>query len=201
LEALVFHSLTSSASRRILVGTVLGLATLTSLAVAPASARSIDPEQHSQRLEEAAPTKRTVTSLDSFMIMHTPHGIGSPTDFEYEWEDVVFHSRVWETGPDAEGATKVDLTVKTMRGEALSDLEALRTWLTEYHEKDPAEWDVTSVRVGAYGGYMADDRLFYFVSPGVAAEVTIDLSRFSQQDLIKTARGFRPQRAGQARTV
>ena len=197
----MFHSLTSSASRRILVGTVLGLATLTSLAVAPASARSIDPEQHSQRLEEAAPTKRTVTSLDSFMIMHTPHGIGSPTDFEYEWEDVVFHSRVWETGPDAEGATKVDLTVKTMRGEALSDLEALRTWLTEYHEKDPAEWDVTSVRVGAYSGYMADDRLFYFVAPGVAAEVTIDLSRFSQQDLIKTARGFRPQRAGQARTV
>jgi hypothetical protein len=31
--------------------------------------------------------------------------------------------------------------------------------------------------------------------------VTIDLSRFSEQDLIKTARGFRPEPAGQARIV
>jgi hypothetical protein len=91
-------------------------------------------------------------------------------------------------------ATTVDLTVKTMRGERLTDLAALRTFLTEYHEKDPDQWQLTAVQVGAYSGYGTDDQLFFFVSPGVAAEVTIDRSRFSETDLTKTARGFHPER-------
>jgi hypothetical protein len=182
-------------ARRILTGGVFGVAALTALAAAPATAVTTDPAQ--QRTEQhaaAATTKRVVSTLDGFAVEHLPCGIGSPTDFEYEWEDVVFHSRVWETGPDDEGATKVDLTVKTVRGEGLTDLEALRTFLTEYHEKDPDEWQLTAVQVGAYSGYSADDQLFFFVSPGVAAEVTIDRSRFSESDLIETARGFHPER-------
>src|SRR5687768_16081466 len=78
-------------------------------------------------------TQREVCTLDGFVIDHLPNGLGTPTDFQYEWEEVIFHSRVRETGPDPEGATKVDLTVKTIHGEGLIDLETLRTFLTEYH--------------------------------------------------------------------
>lgn len=131
--------------------------------------------------------------MDGFVIDHLPGGLGSPSDFEYEWEEVSFHSRVWETGPDPEGATKVDLTVKTIRGEKLIDLETLREFLIEYHEKDPDEWQLTAVQVGGYGGYAADDQVFYFISPGVAAEVSIDRSRFSAEDLLATAEGFHPE--------
>jgi hypothetical protein len=184
--------LAKTTPRRILTGAVFGVAALTALAAAPARAVTIDP---AQQQATATTTKRAVSTLDGFAIEFTPCGIGSPTDFEYEWEDVVFHSRVWETGPDDEGATKVDLTVKTVRGEGLTDLEALRTFLTEYHEKDPDEWQLTAVQVGVYSGYSADDQLFFFVSPGVAAEVTIDRSRFSESDLTETARGFHPERA------
>jgi hypothetical protein len=136
--------------------------------------------------------QREVCTLDGFAIDHLPEGLGTPSDFEYEWEDVRFHSRVWETGPDPEGATKVDLTVKTVRGERLIDLETLRAFLTEYHEKDPVTWELTAVRIGSYGGYVADDQLFFFVEPGVAAEVTIDRERFSPDDLLAVATGFHP---------
>ena len=92
------------------------------------------------------------------MIEHLPDGIGTPSDFEYEWEDVSFHSRVWETGPDPEGAFKVDLTVKTLRGEKLTDLEALKTFLIEYEEKDPDSWELTPVKVGGYDGLFTRGR-------------------------------------------
>jgi hypothetical protein len=195
LEAFMSESPAKTTPRRILTGTVFGVAALTALAAAPARAVSSDPAQQQAAGQQAtaATTQRTVSTLDGFAIEHLPCGIGSPSDFEYEWEDVVFHSRVWETGPDDEGATKVDLMVKTLRGEGLTDLQALRTFLTEYHEKDPAEWQLTAVQVGAYSGYSADDQLFFFVSPGVAAEVTIDRSRFSETDLTETAQGFHPE--------
>jgi hypothetical protein len=138
-------------------------------------------------------TQQRACTLDGFVIDHLPGGLGTPSDFEYEWEDVVFHSRVWETGPDPEGATKVDLTVKTIRGEKLIDLETLRTFLTEYHEKDPDSWELTHVAVGGYGGYRTADQVFYFISPGLAAEVSIDRTRFIEDDLLTTAMGFHPE--------
>src|SRR5215207_6978698 len=117
------RSLTTTAGRRVLAGTVVGIAALTAVSITPASAIRIDTE-HAQQHVAATPAEALVTTLDGFVIGYTPRGIGSPTDFEYEWEEVVFRSRVWETGPDAEGATRVDLTVNTLRGEGLSDLEA-----------------------------------------------------------------------------
>ena len=97
------------------------------------------------------------------------------------------------TGPDPEGATKVDLTVKTIRGEKLIDLETLRTYLTECREQDPESWELTPLDVGGYGGYRSDDQVFYFISPGLAAEVSIDRTRFSEDDLLTTAMGFHPE--------
>jgi hypothetical protein len=141
----------------------------------------------------AADCWRTASMLDGFVVGHVPRGLGSlRTDFEYEWEEVVFHSRVWETGPDAEGHYRVDLTVKTLRGGGLTSLRAVRAFLTEYYEHDPEQWPLRRVKVGRYDGYRAGDQVFWFVSPGVAAAVTLDLDRFPESELSATARGFRP---------
>ncbi|MFB6723865.1 hypothetical protein ACFCV3_27040 [Kribbella sp. NPDC056345] len=162
----------------------LGVWTATTAAAAGASAPYA---ASSPSIEQRART------VDGFVIEHLPGGIGTPSDFEYEWEDVVFHSRVWETGPDPEGAFKVDLTVKTLRGAKLTDLEALKAFLAEYEEKDPGAWQLRPVKIGPYDGLAADDEVFYFVSPGLAAEVSLDRTRFTEDDLINTATGFHPE--------
>ncbi|WP_246486590.1 hypothetical protein [Kribbella qitaiheensis] len=185
------RSRASRATRRIVGGGLIGVATVTGLVAAPAAAVGLDPRAGAHQVSPS--TQQRACTLDGFVIEQLPGGIGSPSDFEYEWEDVSFHSRVWETGPDPEGATVVDLTVKTVRGTKLTDLSELRDFLTEYHEQDPAEWKLTPVTVGGYDGYLAADQVFYFVSPGVAAEVSIDRTRFSEDDLLTTAGGFHPE--------
>lgn len=179
----------SPATRRIVIG---GVAAVTVL-LPTAAANAVAPASPSGQHRTTPSTQQRACILDGFAIDHLPGGIGTPSDFEYEWEEVVFHSRVWETGPDPEGATKVDLTVKTIRGEKVIDLESLRTFLTEYHEHDPATWELTAIDVAGYGGYRADDQIFFFVSPGIAAEVSIDRTRFSDDDLLTTAMGFHPE--------
>jgi hypothetical protein len=177
-------------ARRIVLGSTVVLASLGVSTTVPATASEFAP---TSRHSVAPPsTEQRAGTLDGFLIEHLPDGLGTPSDFEYEWEDVSFHSRVWETGPDPDGAFKVDLTVKTLRGEKLTDLEALKTFLVEYEEKDPDTWELTPVKVGGYDGLFAGDEVFYFVSPGVAAEVTIDHDRFSDEDVLDTAAGFRP---------
>lgn len=142
----------------------------------------------------AAAFGRTAIPLDGFVITHLPDQVGQvESEFEYEWGEVTFHSRVWETGPDPDGGYRVDLVIKTLRGESLTDLEAVRGFLTEYYEYDDQHWKLTPFRFGRYHGYLASDRAFWFVAPGVAAAVVIDRTRFSGSDLIRTARGFRPQ--------
>jgi hypothetical protein len=83
--------------------------------------------------------------------------------------------------------------VKTIRGDRLIDLESLRTFLTDYHEKAPETWELTAQEIGRYAEYVAEGRAFYFISPGVAAEVSVDRSRFSEHDLLTTAEGFHPR--------
>jgi hypothetical protein len=181
-------------ARRIVTGSAVVLASLGLSATADAAPvspayRTVSPSIVSPSTEQRAGT------LDGFVIENLPDGIGSPSDFEYEWEDVSFHSRVWETGPDDEGAYKVDLTVKTIRGEKLTDLEAVKDFLVEYEEKEPGDWQLTPVKVGGYDGLFAGDEVFYFIEPGVAAEVTIDHERFTDEDVLDTAAGFRPEPA------
>ena len=133
----------------------------------------------------------TSPDLDSFRIAHLPAGIGAQvSDFETEWEDVRFHSRVWES--EADGGFRVDLTMKTLRGDGLTDLEAVKSFLTEYHEGDDDEWDPQPVQVGPYQGFRTGDQVFWFVEAGVAAAVTLDLGRFGEPELTATADGFRP---------
>lgn len=169
--------------RRLLAGALI----IASLYVATPAASAVPPD-HPVVAKRAA-----AIPLDGFVITHVPAGVGPlESEFAYEWEDVTFHSRVWETGPDPEGAYRVDLTVETMRGPSLRDLEALRTYLTEYLEKDPEAWALRRVKVGRYDGYRDDSRIFWLVSPGVAASTLIDRDRFSDTDLLRTARGFVP---------
>jgi hypothetical protein len=176
-------------TRRIVIGSAVVLASLGLSTTVPASATST--------YSVASPsTEQRAGTLDGFVIENLPDGLGTPSDFEYEWEDVSFHSRVWETGPDPEGAFKVDLTVKTLRGEKLTDLEALKTFLIEYEEKDPGAWQLTPVKVGGYDALFAGDEVFYFIAPGVAAEVTIDHERFTDEDVLDTAAGFHPETTG-----
>jgi hypothetical protein len=172
------------------IGTAVVLASLGLSATVPASATS--PYSAAAPSTVAPSTEQKAGTLDGFVIENLPDGIGSPSDFEYEWEDVSFHSRVWETGPDADGAFKVDLTVKTIRGEKLTDLETLKDFLVEYEEKDPG-WQLTPVKVGGYDALFAGDEVFYFIEPGVAAEVTVDHERFTDEDVLDTAAGFHPE--------
>jgi hypothetical protein len=178
-------------TRRIVIGSAVVLASLGALTTTSAAAS--EPGPRSGSVVAPPSIEQRACTLDGFVIDHLPDGIGTPSDFEYEWEDVSFHSRVWETGPDPEGAFKVDLTVKTLRGEKLTDLEALKTFLIEYEEKDPDSWELTPVKVGGYDGLTADGEVFYFIAPGLAAEVTIDQDRFTDEDLLDTAAGFRPE--------
>lgn len=177
-------------TRRIVIGSAVILAsfgawttTATASSIEPRPGYCVTPPSTEQRAD----------TLDGFVIESLPDGLGTPSDFEYEWEDVRFHSRVWETGPDPEGAYKVDLTAKTLRGERLTDLEALKTFLIEYEEKDPDSWQLRAVKVGEHDGLATGDEVFYFVSPGVAAEVSIDHERFTEEDLLNTATGFHPE--------
>lgn len=178
-------------ARRIVTGSTVVLVSLGLSAAVPASAHEVTAAS----TYAAAPpsTEQRADTLDGFVIGHLPEGIGRPSDFEYEWGDVSFHSRVWETGPDAEGAYKVDLTVKTLRGERLTDLEALNKFLIEYEEKEPGSWQLTPVKVGGYDGLFAGDEVFYLIEPGVAAEVTVDPERFTDEDVLDTAAEFRPE--------
>ncbi|NOL43370.1 hypothetical protein HPO96_24295 [Kribbella sandramycini] len=174
--------------RRIVARSAVALAALGVWATATAAAAGPSaPPAAFPSIEQRTPT------VDGFVIEHLPGGIGAPSDFEYEWEDVIFHSRVWETGPDPQGAFKVDLTVKTLRGAKLTDLEALKAFLVEYEERDPATWQPTPLKVGPYNALTIDNEVFYFIEPGLAAEVSIDRDRFPEEELIATAVGFHPE--------
>jgi hypothetical protein len=173
------------------IGSAVVLASLGVWTTTAAAASVTEPR--SGYLVAPPSTEQGACTLDGFVIEHLPDRIGTPTDFEYEWEDISFHSRVWETGPDPEGAYRVDLTVKTLRGEKLTDLETLKAFLAEYEEKDPETWDLRAVKVGEYDGLLADHEVFYFIAPGLAAEVSLDRERFSEQDLLSTAAGFHPK--------
>lgn len=140
---------------------------------------------------ERCPTMSTTDSpvagsppLDGFTVAHVPAGVGDPSDFEYEWEDVAFNSRVWEsTTPDG---SQVDLKVAVMRGGAFTDADALRAFLAGYHEQDPVTWARDPFTAGTRPGFRTDDRAFVLHEPGVALEVSLDRTRFGDTDLVET---------------
>ncbi|GAA3753655.1 hypothetical protein HDA32_004436 [Spinactinospora alkalitolerans] len=133
---------------------------------------------------------RSGGELDGFAIGHVPSGAGDAvSDFDYEWGRVAFSSRVWERRVD--GGYRVDLTVAVLRGERLRDLDALREFLAEYHERDPDAWALEPFRHGEHRGHITDGQAFWLVEPGLAVSVRLDAGRFGRGELTRTALGVR----------
>ncbi|GAB3451990.1 hypothetical protein GCM10027570_29650 [Streptomonospora sediminis] len=128
--------------------------------------------------------------LAEFTVDHLPAGIGDQvTDFHTEWGGVVFASRVWERElPD--GGYSVDLKVNVLRGDRLADLPAARAFLAEYHERDPADWDLQPFRHRGAPGLRGGGLAFWLAEPGLVAEVRLDPARFPEPELTATALGI-----------
>lgn len=136
---------------------------------------------------------RDAPRLDGFTLGGLPEGIGRHvSDHGYEWHRVAFRSRVWERGPDGDGAYHVDLTVAILRGAPLSDAEHLRAFLADYHERDPASW--RSAEFGGAPGFIGDHEVFWLVEPGVAVYARMDAPRSGADDLRVLAGGIRATR-------
>ncbi|QKW15528.1 hypothetical protein [Verrucosispora sp. NA02020] len=108
--------------------------------------------------------------LDGFHVGYVPPGVGDEvSDFASEWEDVRLTSRFWERRK-ADGH-QVDLRVHVLRGERLTDLDALRDFLAAYHERDPAQWRLSDFPHGDGPGLTGEAQAFWLVAPGVAVSV------------------------------
>ncbi|WP_089157170.1 hypothetical protein [Micromonospora sp. NBS 11-29] len=108
--------------------------------------------------------------LDGFHIGYLPPGVGElVSDFASEWEDVSFATRVWER--QVEDGYRVDLRVHVLRGERLTDLNEVREFLAEYHERDPATWDLADFTHPDGPGLTGAEEAFWLAVPGVAVTV------------------------------
>jgi hypothetical protein len=131
-----------------------------------------------------------VPALDGVELRYLPPGLGTSTDFAYEYDDVAFAARVWESGSDS-GGWRVDLGVDVLRGKGLDNAEALHDWFIAYEERPPGEARYRPVRVHGHRGWMCRDEVFWLVRPGLAVSVHIDRSRWSAVQLARTAWGVR----------
>ncbi|MEV0838006.1 hypothetical protein AB0I55_00445 [Actinocatenispora sera] len=177
-------------SRRL---SIAGLAVGAVCAVAPALPAHAGPAasgapDRTPAVAASRPAAHPAPVLDGFRLTHLPAGLGTPSDFAYEWDDVAFCSRDWESRYG--DGWRVDLTVETLRGDRLASLAALRAYLTDYLEQGP-DWRLTPVSIGHHPGLRTDDRVFWLVRPGVAVSVSIDPERYGVAELLRTARGVR----------
>lgn len=133
------------------------------------------------------------TTLDGFTLGYLPDGLGPQvSDFVYEWGEVSFHTRVWERGPDSEGNHSVDLQAAVLRGDRLTDPDALRDFLTEYLEQDPQTWAREPYERGGYRGFIASGRVFFLAHSGVAVMVSADGPVVDSHELLAIANGIEP---------
>ncbi|MFI5832953.1 hypothetical protein ACIA5A_04660 [Micromonospora sp. NPDC051300] len=108
--------------------------------------------------------------LDGFHIGELPGGVGEQvSDFATEWEGVRFATRVWER--QVEDGYRVDLRVHVLRGDQLTDLGALRDFLADYHERDPATAELAGFPHPDGPGLIGDTEAFWLTEPGVAVNV------------------------------
>jgi hypothetical protein len=134
------------------------------------------------------PGAAAAAELGGVELTYLPTGLGSSTDFEYEDYDVTFTARVWESGSDADG-WHVDLHVIVMRGDRLSDAVALHDWFIAYEDRPADETQYRPVRIHGQPGWLTADQVFWLVQPGLAVSVRIDRSRWSLDELVRTAWG------------
>jgi len=131
--------------------------------------------------------------LDGFSIGHLPAQIDDRTsvsDFDYEWGDVSFSTRVWEKTLEGGGA-RVVLQVLVMRGSQLADLSAVRAFLTEYHERSD-DWELTEFDNNGLTALRGESEAFWTPEEGVAVEVRDAFGLVGQEELLATAKGIGP---------
>lgn len=129
--------------------------------------------------------------LAGFTIAHLPeraHAPASPSDFTYEWGEVHFTSRVWEKRME-DGAARVVLQVLVMRGEKLTDLDAVRAFLTEYHERSD-DWASNSFDNNGTPGLHTESEAFWVPAPRLAVEVRDPFGLLGTEEVLATARGI-----------
>ncbi|MFF5172161.1 hypothetical protein ACFY3U_05955 [Micromonospora sp. NPDC000089] len=112
------------------------------------------------------------------------------SDFATEWEDVRFASRVWERQVD--DGYRVDLRVHVLRGDRLANLDELRDFLAEYHERDPRGWALEQYQPNGSAGLIGDGQAFWLVESGVAVDVVTDPRAIPEAELRALADQIRP---------
>jgi len=114
----------------------------------------------------------TETRLDGLTIGHLPDRLGPSSDFEFEWGEVKFVQRVWESEIEP-GHWRVDLQIQSLRGTALADADALRDFLIEYHERGD-EW-----KPEPFGddGLASEREVARLLAPSMAVEVRDPFNR------------------------
>lgn len=128
--------------------------------------------------------------LDGLALTRLPEGLGAPSDFASEWEGVDFTQRVWETQVE-EGVWRVDLQVQVMRAPRLKDLDALRAFLAEYHERGD-DWRTEPLGDDGFAGEQEVARL---IESGLAVEVRDPFGRTGDEAVKAVAEGVRlPER-------
>jgi hypothetical protein len=130
------------------------------------------------------------TTVDGVVLHHLPAGLGTSSDFAYSYDDVEFAARVWESGSDAT-AWRVDLAVDVLRGRRLDTPAALHDWFIAYEERPPAEVHYRPVRVRGHRGWLTRDEVFWLLRPGLAVAIRLDVPRWPEAELLRTARGAR----------
>lgn len=124
-------------------------------------------------------------TLDGLRIGHVPRGLGTASDFAYEYNDVTFVSRVWES----QNATgwQVDLTVDVLRGDRLATPAALHDWLIDYQDRPAGEAQYRRTRVHGHAAWIGRDEIFWLLRPGVAVMIRLDTERWNHCELRQTA--------------
>lgn len=77
-----------------------------------------------------------------------------------------------------------------MRGDRLTDLSAVRDFLTHYHERSP-DWELTEFDNNGLTALHGETEAFWTPFRGAAVEVRDAFGLVGQQELLTTARGVR----------
>ncbi|GAB2467385.1 hypothetical protein GCM10027265_15860 [Jatrophihabitans fulvus] len=144
----------------------------------------------------ARPSVRPV-EVGGMVVEHLPRGLGTSSDGEYEYDDVTFASRTWESRRWYAGSGwgwQVDANIVVLRGEKLTTPQALQDWYVEYEDRPEGEAVYRPTVVRGHPGYRCADKVVWLVRPGLAVTVYLDTHRWSQRELGRTARSVHPAR-------
>ncbi|HEY3714493.1 MAG TPA: hypothetical protein VGL39_08210 [Jatrophihabitantaceae bacterium] len=164
---------------RALLGLLTGLALLGALA-GPASAV---PARAPAPASAPAPAPQGI-GIGGIRFGYLPAGLGQASDFYYEYDEVAFTARVWES-PAPSGGWRVDADIEVLSGDRLTDGAALHDWFVAYQERPPADAHYVPMLVHGRPGWLARDQLFWLVRPGLAVSVRLDGTRWSTSEVVR----------------